>query len=193
MSSLEFIASLVRSLAWPAFLLLAVVVLRAPLDYAIRRLADRFEAFAGFGFKAKWSKGSDEVGRLLTSSEAAAATGTVSEREVVVPGAPALESERALGGRAVVREPLDEAWLLVGTLPLAAIVRGFDIIDRTSEAARFRTDAQAIVEQIVAGLRNLRDIAVDHGPVTTPAMAVEYLERVRSGLELIDRVKVPTV
>jgi len=171
--ALQFVASLVSSLAWPLALVAIVLILRRPLTGLLGRIVKA----RGYGIEAEFAEAQASVA-LATAAVAGIASGsarafdaTVRVRESLVSTladtakeAPAAavtiayaEIEKAI--RARIGEAAEGAKLSSSVLVAMALGRGV-ISSETAEAVR--------------GLTVLRNLAA-HGDEVDPAKALDYL------------------
>lgn len=158
MSWREFIASLVDSLAWPAALVLCVLLFR---DQVASLLAGPLKRLSiGSVFEAEWERGIEQAREALPElAESESGRGS---------GGPSLPPGGFVG----------DLWGLVEVSPQAAVVEGY----RRIEGALLRRLGGVLGDEVrPAPARQLARIAAEHGLVTGETVrAIDGLSNLRN-------------
>lgn len=153
MSALEFIAALVRALAWPAALLAVVLLLRPAIVELLGR--EGLRRFKAGPLEAEWE-------REVIRTEAELGVGSVGELP-------------AAGSKAELSEELIE---VARRAPAAAVLEAYARIER--ELRRILDHAQVPETELLAGARLAR-LAVEHDLISrADAHAVEGVSVLRN-------------
>ena len=186
MSVLEFIASLVGSLAWPAAVVIVVIVFRNPIGEQLSRLA----ALRGPG---GWSaEFRERIRQIETQAELLPAPSTYQPEELEFASDVQMLPQLAEN---FPQESIVESWLLVERSIRSAAARiGLDlspiwpasrVAERLAEEGHIPRDLIGLIES----LRTVRNIAAHSAKFDVPIDgAVSYAQAARSVAEVLERI-----
>ena len=174
MDWLTFLAAVVKALAWPAVVVVALLVLKRNLGDLLRSLGDRLEKAKGAGIELTFGKGVDQVEEILPASE---------PKEIVEPIT--IEKIEAVSGLAQLPPSyiVSQAWLSLEQTFRDAVeipnrpslnirrspYRVAEYIDLARHQELLYSDEVPAVEQLRA-LRNQAAHSVDPGVTNTDAL-----------------------
>jgi hypothetical protein len=79
---LTFLAAVIKALAWPGVVVVALFVLKRNLGDLLRSLGNRLEKAKGAGFELTFGKGIDEVEEALPAAEAKETSAPISSQKI---------------------------------------------------------------------------------------------------------------
>lgn len=181
MNWLEFISAIVRSLAWPLTLLVAVMLMRKPLAELLPALS-----------KMKLRDVEFEFSRTLERAQVVTAEAIPKEHQVSVENTPAPHGERRLGS--FPRGALLDAWIQVQDAAIRLVRARYpeqaagQLRDTNSLVAALRGTGALTPEQMALfeDLRNLRNVAAHSAYLPLSDIdAIKYVASAESLRKLI--------
>jgi hypothetical protein len=171
---LTFVSSGIKSLAWPAVVIVALFVLKRNLGDLLRSLGDRLEKAKGAGIELTFGKGIDQVEEILPASETKEIVEPITTEKIeTISGLAQLPpsyivSQAWLRFEQTIRDSVDIPNITSPSIRRASY-RVMDYIDLARRQELLYSDEVPAVEQLRA-LRNQAAHSTDPGITLTDAL-----------------------
>jgi hypothetical protein len=184
---LTFLAAMVKALAWPAVVVVALLVLKRNIGDLLRSLGERLEKAKGAGIELTFGKGVDQVEEILPAPEAREITGSISSGRMEAVSAAAHLPPAYIVSQAWLK--LDQAIRAAVAVPQQspgvrrAAIRITDYIEAARRQGILEADEVPGVQQ----LRELRNQAAHFAdPGITITDALRYQDIAEALIEKIE-------